>query len=125
MTHSSLIAAVAVTLGLSTVAFAAAPNAADAAKVLSATSISTSQAIAAVEQQSGGKVVEIDLRDQKGIPAYHVSAMTSTGTTVNFIVDGRSGKVTPTTEAQAAVAADTTEAGEGPTDADSGNEDAN
>ena len=111
MTKSSILAFVTA-LGLAAVAHAAAP------------AVSAIDAITAVQQQSGGIVVEVDLRDQNGQPSYHVQAL-SNGSKLDFLVDGRTGKVNPMAGAVASVTTDTTEAGEGPNDADSGNEDAN
>ena len=77
-----------------------------------------------MQQQLGGIVTEVDLRTQNGQPAYHVQAL-SHGSKVDFLVDGRTGKVNPMTGDVASASTDSTEAGEGPNDADSGNEDAN
>lgn len=109
MTKSAILALV-LAAGVATAAHAATP------------SVSAIDAITAVEQQSGGTVVELDLRSQTG--AYHVQAL-SKGARLDFLVDGRTGKVSPMAGAQAAVTSDVTEAGEGPNDADSANEDAN
>ena len=111
MTKSSILA-LASALVFATVAHAATP------------AVSAIDAITAVQQQSGGTVVEFDLRDQNGQPAYHVQALNK-GSKLDFLVDGRSGKVSPMTGSIASVTSDATEAGEGPNDADSGNEDAN
>ena len=111
MTKSSIFALV-VALGLATAAHAATPT------------VSAIDAITAVEQQSGGTVIEVDLRTQNGQAAYHVQAL-SNGNKLDFLVDGLTGKVNPMAGAVASVTTDTTEAGEGPNDADSGNEDAN
>jgi hypothetical protein len=111
MTKSSVFSLVAA-LGLATAAHAATP------------AVSAIDAITAVEQQSGGTVIEVDLRTQNGQPAYHVQAL-SKGSKLDFLVDGLTGKVNPMAGAVASVTNDATEAGEGPNDADSGNEDAN
>ena len=111
MTKSSLLAIVA-GIGFATAAHAATPT------------VSAVEAINAEMQQSGGTVVEFDLRDQGSSPAYHVQAL-SKGSKLDFLVDGRTGAVSPMSGAQASVTSDQTEAGEGPNDADSGNEDAN
>jgi uncharacterized membrane protein YkoI len=111
MTKSLFLVALTA-LALTTAANAAAPT------------VTTIDAITAVQQQSGGVVVEVDLRTQNGTPAYHVQAMTTAGK-LDFLVDGVTGKVNPMTGAVASASTDSTEAGEGPNDADSGNEDAN
>ena len=111
MTKASIFALVGL-LGFAGVAHAATP------------SISAIDAITAVQQQSGGIVIEVDLRDQNGTPAYHVQAL-SNGHKLDFLVDGHTGKVNPMTGAVASATTDSTEAGESPNDADSGNEDAN
>lgn len=111
MTKSSILALVA-TLGFATVAHAATPT------------VSAIDAITAVQQQSGGSVVEVDLRTQNGQSAYHVQTMNK-GSKLDFLVEGSTGKVNPMTGAVASATTDSTEAGEGPNDADSSNEDAN
>ena len=111
MTKSSILA-LASALVIAAVAHAAAP------------AVSAIDAITAVEQQSGGPVVAIDQRGQNGGPACPVQAQNK-GSKLDFLVDGRSGKVSPMTGSIASVTSDATEAGEGPNDADSGNEDAN
>jgi hypothetical protein len=112
VTKTSLIALVAILSLATTVAHAAVPV------------VSAVDAISAAEQSAGGTAVELDLRDVSGQPSYHIQLL-SKGTRLDVIVDGKSGKVSPMTGAQAAIASDATEAGEGPNDADSGNEDAN
>ena len=111
MTKSSILALI-VSLGLATTAHAATPT------------VTAVDAIAAVQQQSSGTIVEVDLRDQNGSPVFHVQALKQGGK-VDYLVDGRTGKVSPMLGAQASLTTDAAEAGEGPNDADSGNEDAN
>ena len=111
MTKSSTLALLA-TLGFATVAHAATPT------------VTALEALTAVQQQSGNDAVENDLHNQGRHLAYHVQAVNK-GSKLDFLVDGATGKVSPMSGAQAAVTGDATEAGEGPNDADSGNEDAN
>lgn len=117
MTYKSILASGVLIFGLSGAALAAS----------SSPAITAADAVAAVEASSGGKVVQLLLADRNGQPDYQVSVLKSDGTRANFLIDGRTGKVTAARQVQttAGTAADTTEAGEGPNDADSGNEDAN
>jgi len=130
MTHRSMIAATLLVLGFGSAAFAAA-NVSDPAEVkaLDSATVTAAEAIASVESNSGGKVVELVLQDVNGNPVYQVSVSSSDGTELTFLVDGRSGKVKTGADtqdtAQAVGATDKTETGESAGDADSGTEDAN
>ena len=130
MTHKSILASAVLTLGLTGAALAAAGTSTiGEASTLAMATITAADAVAAVESTSGGKVVQLLLSDRNGQPAYQVSVIKSDGTELAFLVDAMSGKVkgmarTQAT-AEAAGATDATETGEGPNDADSGNEDAN
>ena len=69
---------------------------------------------------SGCKVIQVEE------PTLHFMARYSPENKemLDFLVDAMTGKVSPMSGAEAAATTDTTEAGEGPNDADSGNEDA-
>jgi hypothetical protein len=131
MIHKSILAAAVLAVGLTSAALAA-TNSADPAEVktLGLASVTAADAVSAVESTSGGKVVELTLRDQNGQPAYQVSVIKSDGTELTFLVDGLSGTVTATDDVQDTTqAGDTTsdksESGESANDQDSSNEDAN
>jgi hypothetical protein len=113
MIHKSILAAAVLALGFGGAATAATP------------SVSASDAIAAVEASSGGKVVQLALNDQNGKPAYLISIKRSDGSSATFMVNGETGAVAPASVTEAAASGESIEAGEGPNDANSANEDAN
>ena len=97
-------------------------------KALGMAAVSAADAVAKVESKSGAKVVELTLIDRNGSPAYQVSTLAADGSELTFLVDGSSGAVTQSADAQdtaqAGGATDADESGESASDADSGNEDA-
>ena len=128
MNHKSLILAALLGLSLAGGALAAA-NTAESGEgsVYAMATFSAVDAVSAVESTSGGKVVELVLRDQNGTPVYQVTAVKSDGSELTFLVDGVSGKVTATDDVQdngARAEPDAKESGESANDADSSNEDA-
>lgn len=63
-------------------------------QTLAATKISASEAIATVENTSGGKVVEFTLDMDGTAPSYQVTALASDGTESNYLVDAVTGVAT-------------------------------
>ncbi|MEQ1769427.1 MAG: PepSY domain-containing protein [Devosia sp.] len=128
MNHKSLVIAAILGVWL-TGGTLAATNTVESSEVdvYATATFSAADAVSAVESRSGGKVVELVLRDQNGAPAYQVTAVKSDGSEVSFLVDGVSGKVTATDDLQDNgdnAEPDNTEAGESANDTDSGSEDA-
>jgi hypothetical protein len=90
----------------------AAPNGAEM-QALSATTVTTADAVAAVETASGGKVVELSLDMQASAPAYQVTAVAKDGTETNYLVDATTGTATLSQDAKSSTdAADSTEGGD-------------
>jgi uncharacterized membrane protein YkoI len=89
--RASLLAVV-ITLGTLQVAFAAQTDNAEAS-ALSSVKLNAADAIAAVEANQSGKVVELTLDGNASQPVYRVTTQTSDGTESNFVVDAKSGDV--------------------------------
>jgi len=66
-------------------------NAAGAATVLAA-KVSPGQAIATAEQQAGGRVVKLDVEEEKGVHLYEIKTI-SGDRVLNVFVDTATGKV--------------------------------
>ncbi|MDB5541443.1 MAG: hypothetical protein JWQ89_3170 [Devosia sp.] len=97
-TKHVLVAAV-LALGLgSGVAFAASSDDSTEVASLAAATVSAADAVASAEKEGAGKVVELTLVDEGGMPVYHVTVLQPDGTEANFSVDAKTGVVTATAD---------------------------
>jgi hypothetical protein len=76
----------------SSAAFAATSNNADSS-ALSGATVSAAEAVAAVEANGRGRVVELALAGPALAPMYNITVQTPDGTESNFTVDAKTGKV--------------------------------
>ncbi|MBN9306007.1 MAG: hypothetical protein BGO82_00750 [Devosia sp. 67-54] len=65
---------------------------------LSGATVSVAEAVAAVEANGQGKVVELALAGSASAPVYNVTVQMPDGTESNFTVDARTGKVAASTD---------------------------
>ena len=85
-------------LGFPAAALAASAKQEPNADALMKAKVTAAEAVASVEKQAPGQVIELDLGMRGGALAYTVTVLGSNGTESEFLVDAGSGAVSPYTE---------------------------
>ncbi len=98
LTKSAAIVAVLIAIGAGQQAIAATAETSEVS-ALAAASVTAADAIASVEAQSKGRVVELALAAAGTSPIYNVTVQMPDGTESNFTVDARTGAIAASADA--------------------------